>query len=332
MEKILSISVAAYNLEPWIDICLKSFCQCQYLEFLEIIIVDDGSTDRTAQLAKEYVKRYPNSFKLIQKKDEGYGSTINAALKIAQGKYFKTIDGDDWVDPIAMDDLVVQLKNTKADVVINNYRQIFPNGDRLIDLHGKQKYGKVYFFRQLKGHYGYAMHGLTIRLSTYKKYALPISENRCWVDTEYVFWAIVATQTIMFLEPCVYQYRLGRPGQASIDGVYAHLEDSIRLNKNLIRMLKYAKQFPLDEEKKTYLTWFIKMQYRFAIACFAAVEQRDKDQLLRKFILDMKEKYSEYISMNSLGVYIIVYLPWPIGIYILRKLKKMKIHLTGRNF
>lgn len=97
MEKILTVSVAAYNVEKTIARTLDSCCADGVREQLEVIIVNDGSKDGTVDVVRSYCKRYPDTFKLIDKENGGYGSTLNCSIRAATGKYFKPLDGDDWV-------------------------------------------------------------------------------------------------------------------------------------------------------------------------------------------------------------------------------------------
>ena len=96
--KILSIIVPSYNVEKYLEHTLKSFVEETVLEEIEIIIVDDGSLDHTKYIAEKFCKKYSNTFRLISKKNGGHGSTINCGIEAAIGKYFKVVDGDDWVN------------------------------------------------------------------------------------------------------------------------------------------------------------------------------------------------------------------------------------------
>ena len=98
MNKTLTVSIASYNVEKFLRETLDSLCSPDIIEDIEVIIVNDGSKDSTVSIAREYVKKYPESFILIDKENGGYGSTINSSLSIANGKYFRILDGDDWVD------------------------------------------------------------------------------------------------------------------------------------------------------------------------------------------------------------------------------------------
>ena len=91
--KILSIVVPTYNVEKYLERCIDSLVYDEkVLNDLEILIVNDGSKDNSLQIAKKYEKQYPNTIKVIDKENGGHGSTINAGLKVATGKYFRVID------------------------------------------------------------------------------------------------------------------------------------------------------------------------------------------------------------------------------------------------
>ena len=85
---------------------------------------DDGSTDSTASLAHTYEQKYPYSFKVLSKENGGHGSTINYAIPRATGKYFKVVDGDDWLDKSLLPQFVQLLKHTHSDVISNDFNLV----------------------------------------------------------------------------------------------------------------------------------------------------------------------------------------------------------------
>ena len=91
-QKILSISVAAYNLGEMIEDNLKSFCDSRYIDDIEVLVVDDGSSDDTPKRVEKYVKKYPDSVRLIKQANAGPGSTVNTGIKNATGKYVVRMD------------------------------------------------------------------------------------------------------------------------------------------------------------------------------------------------------------------------------------------------
>ncbi|MEI3553139.1 MAG: glycosyltransferase family A protein [Acutalibacteraceae bacterium] len=125
MEKTLSISIAAYNVEEFLKNTLDSLVAPEIMDDIEVLIIDDGSKDNTAAIGKEFEDKYPNSFKVISKPNGGYGSTINAAIDAATGQYFKTLDGDDWYDTENLVRFVKDLKNMSADLILTPFTMVY---------------------------------------------------------------------------------------------------------------------------------------------------------------------------------------------------------------
>ena len=121
MKKILSISVAAYNLESMIRQCLDSFVHPEILEKVEVLVTDDGSKDHTREIVKEYEEKYPGTFKLIAQKNAGPGSTVNSGIAHASGKYFRMVDGDDWVNTKDMPAYLDYLETHDTDMVCTSF-------------------------------------------------------------------------------------------------------------------------------------------------------------------------------------------------------------------
>ena len=96
MEKILTVSIAAYNVYNYLNETLTPFLGVKGNDRLEVLIIDDGATDGTLELALEYQEKYPNVFRVIHKENGGWGSTVTTGILNATGKYFKLLDGDDY--------------------------------------------------------------------------------------------------------------------------------------------------------------------------------------------------------------------------------------------
>ena len=94
MKPILSVVVPSYNVEQYLDKGLTSYSDDRFNGRLEIIVVNDGSKDKTQEIAEGYAKRFPNIFKVINKENGGHGSAVNAGIDNATGKYFRIIDGE----------------------------------------------------------------------------------------------------------------------------------------------------------------------------------------------------------------------------------------------
>ena len=123
----LSIIVPVYNVLPYIHQCLDSLVG-QTLEDYEIILIDDGSTDGTAQVLAEYAARYPEKIVLRRVENGGQGRARNIAIDMARGEYLGFIDSDDWIDPSMYEKLVKRAEDTGADVVVCDFLAKYSDG------------------------------------------------------------------------------------------------------------------------------------------------------------------------------------------------------------
>lgn len=256
-QKILTITVPSYNVEDYLEDCLNSFIDERVLEEIEVLIVNDGSTDATAEIAGRYEQTYPQTFRLITKENGGHGSTINTGVAKASGIYFKVVDGDDWVDTESFVRLIDYLKSTPADIVASNYtwidhitkqptkRQEYP--------YQKIEYGHVYPFAEIVGKAFIDMHAMTIKTELVRMADAPIDEHTFYVDMEFVAFPIPYVETVCFFEDAVYQYRLGLPNQSmSIQKMQKNMKNHMRV---LMRLNRYYNQVQegLAKEKGTYI-------------------------------------------------------------------------------
>lgn len=123
----LSIIVPVYNVLPYIRPCLDSLVS-QTVEDYEIILIDDGSTDGTAQVLAEYAARYPKKIILRRVENGGQGRARNIAIDMARGDYLGFIDSDDWIDPTMYEKLWKRAEETGADVVVCDFLAKYSDG------------------------------------------------------------------------------------------------------------------------------------------------------------------------------------------------------------
>ena len=121
MSKILTVTIPSYNTEKYIDECLPYLIDERIISDIEILIVSDGSIDNTVSVAQKWADKYPDSIRVIDKENGGHGSTINRGILEATGKYFKVVDGDDWVVTENFVKLIEFLKGVDVDLINNPY-------------------------------------------------------------------------------------------------------------------------------------------------------------------------------------------------------------------
>ena len=122
--KYLTVTIPCYNSENYMEKCIESVLVGG--EDVEILIVDDGSTDKTAEIADRYAEKYPTIIRAIHKENGGHGDAVNCGMKNATGAYFKVVDSDDWLDEEAFKKILKKLKKVvdekhELDMILSNY-------------------------------------------------------------------------------------------------------------------------------------------------------------------------------------------------------------------
>ena len=216
-EKILSISVAAYNLGEMIEDNLKSFCDSGVIDDIEVLVINDESTDDTAKRAEKYAKKYPKSIKVITQKNAGPGATVNNGIKHATGKYFRMVDGDDWVNPKDFAKLIAELKKLDVDAVFTNYTPFHQRKQKFLPTVKTDNMtpGEVFDFKDYEYHWNppLRMHHSIFRTDIMKKHVK--LDNGFYTDTEYMFYPTPYLKKVIYLDLDIYQYRVGMPGQST---------------------------------------------------------------------------------------------------------------------
>ncbi len=118
----LSVIIPVFNSEKYIKKCLDSIVS-QKGDF-EIIIVDDGSTDKTPEIIKEYASKY-NNIKIITQSNKGVSSARNTGIKTSKSKYITFVDSDDWLEPNAFAKALKIIKQDKSDIILTGYYDVY---------------------------------------------------------------------------------------------------------------------------------------------------------------------------------------------------------------
>lgn len=126
MEKV-SVIIPVYNDEKYLEKCLNSVINQTYKN-LEIILIDDGSTDGTAEICEHY-KDKDDRIRILHKQNEGIGSSRNAGLSMATGDYVLFVDGDDWIASNHIEELYKLLKKNDADIAVGNFEEYKQKGN-----------------------------------------------------------------------------------------------------------------------------------------------------------------------------------------------------------
>lgn len=218
--KVLTIVIPAYNVESYIDRCLSSMCldDPAYMDQLEILVVDDGGKDRTREIATGYCERYPKSIFFCHKENGGHGSVINYGIRRARGRYFKVVDGDDWINSQSLPGLLELLAREPADIIASSYRCIEDGSDRLLSVKEptgrRENYGRSVSFDSGQVDCVIKMHSMTVKTRLLQEMDRRMDEHCFYVDAEYITYPIPLAKNVYYDANDVYCYRLGRGGQS----------------------------------------------------------------------------------------------------------------------
>lgn len=220
MDKILTIIVPTYNMEKYLDKCLSSLIVTDevLMRQLEVLVVNDGSKDRSSEIAHGYADRYPDTYVVIDKENGNYGSCINAALPVAKGKYVKVLDADDWFDTESFRKYLSAIQGLNVDLLINDCSFITDRGD-MIPAYTEDASiipDKVFHFDRIARlkHFGnFQMHKLAYRTDIFKQMHYQQSEGVSYSDMEWVFLPMTLVNNVYYINIPLYYYLVGREGQ-----------------------------------------------------------------------------------------------------------------------
>ena len=257
MGKILSIAVPSYNVEQYLNKCLDSFSDERLKAGLEVLIVNDGSTDRTEEIAQSYVERYPEIFRLINKENGGHGSAVNAGIENATGKYFRIVDGDDWVHTDNMVKLIGLLEKVNTDLVVDEKREVHmvTGNTEFFPLPERVPKERALSFESVCHHaelFPYIMlHTMSAKTALLKKYGIRLQEHIFYVDIEYIIKTTCESKSITFYNLEIYQYLIGNVNQSvSAQNYVKRYEHHNQVVKELVR---YATAAEVSEPIRKYL-------------------------------------------------------------------------------
>lgn len=301
-QKILTISIAAYNVERFISNTLDSLVSLsdeslEMLKRLEIIVVNDGSKDDTEKIVKKYIDRYPFAVNLISKENGGYGSTINASAKVANGKYFKLLDGDDAFITENISDYIKFLDNCVADIVISPYvENNMTKGEVLIDNHHEIT-SDTHFKSDLSCNDRLFMHEIAIKTDVIKSDKFFITEHCFYTDVEFVFYCLLKSKTISHFYKPIYKYTIGVEGQSvSLTGMKKHAQDTILVANKIYEL--YLTNINLNENAsiRDVLDGILIASTNLVLTSYAALNNKNE---FVKFDINIKNQYPEIFFLTN---------------------------------
>ena len=226
--KYITFAVPCYNSESYMRRCVDSLLSGG--RNVEIILINDGSTDRTAEIADEYQLKYPDIVRAVHKENGGHGSGVNKGLELAQGIYYKVVDSDDWLDKDAYLKLLRRIKDfcingRKApecdmpDLFVCNYvyDHLDEGTSRVMDYRNIFPEEKMCTWKDIgrfKPSQYLIMHSLMFRAEVLRKSGVKLPEHTFYVDNLFSYQPLPYVESIYYMDLDLYHYYLGREDQS----------------------------------------------------------------------------------------------------------------------
>lgn len=274
-KKLLTLCTAAYNAENCIEAMLLSVIAAGRQEEIELLIVNDGSKDRTEEIIQEYKNQYPDMIRYIFKENGGAGSAWNIGMREASGRYFKLLDADDCVDSNGLGRLVDILKDEKADLILTDYTKVYPEKRLSVDFKStvRPATGRdVSYFQKLK----FTMHAVTFRTEILCKHEMRLTEKVPYTDFQFIMFPIPFVNLVSYYDINVYMYSLGVEGQSVSDEVLlGHLDALAGVISTVTDYyVDCLKKGLLSESQKSWMLYSVIGEYRDMMKLYLRNEKK----------------------------------------------------------
>ncbi len=321
---LMTVAVPCYNSEAYMSHCIDTLLASG--KDIEIIIVNDGSSDGTGAIADSYAAKYPDQVVAIHQENGGHGEGVNQGIRHARGLYYKVVDSDDWVDPRAFRRLLSRLRNLlkegkTVDMAVANYvyehsadntthtvryGNVFPEG-RVV---GWKSCGSFRIYQYMM------MHSLYFRTSILRKSGVELPKHTFYVDNLYIYVPLPYVKRILYLDLDVYRYFIGREGQSVEEEVITRRIDQQRLVNQLACEAHKLSDIKKNYPRPLYLAMKHELQLLFTITTVFTYNTHDKEKLdlLYKLMDDYKKMDPEgYRAIRTGTLFSLCLLPTELG-------------------
>lgn len=215
MNKVVSIIIPTYNMEGYLHQCLDSLIlnETALFEKTEVLIINDGSKDKSLEIACDYEMRFPKVFRVIDKPNGNYGSCVNIGLIEASGKYIKVLDADDAFYSEAYQEYVTCLSTLDVDLVITDYNRVDSNYHVLKKTQFGLPHTEPFSIKSLNPKKGLEMHAITYKRQILIDMSYQQDEGISYTDAEWSFIPLSMIHSVSYLPIILYRYLIGREGQ-----------------------------------------------------------------------------------------------------------------------
>lgn len=316
--KLLTIAVPCYQSHAFMDKCIQSLLH--YPEDVEVILVDDGSTDETGALADAYQQSYPGVVRAIHQANGGHGAAVMTGIRHANGAYFKVVDSDDWLNVEALGQVLEVLRTfvglpevlETPDMVLCNfiYDKVTVKHHKVMRYKNVLTPNRLISWDEVKSfHLGQyiLMHSVIYRTQLLRNCDLALPSHTFYVDNLYVYLPMQYVQRIYYLDVNLYHYFIGREGQSVNERIMiGRINQQILVNKLMLEKVDLqAVQSPgLQRYMRSYVE-IVTVVSTILLYREGGVESLKKKKELWTYISHHAPSFYRYLTHQSIMGFIL---------------------------
>lgn len=309
--KYITFAIPCYNSEAYMEKAINSILPAG--EDVEILIVNDGSSDRTKKIGKQYAERFPSIVRVINKENGGHGDAVNSGLSQASGKYFKVVDSDDWVDEDSLMKLLEVIKGfvseeEEVDMIVSNYvyEKTGVEHKKVIHYRNVLPQNEIFRWDDIGSFHldqYILMHSVMYRTEMLKLCQLKLPKHTFYVDNIYVYYPLPHVRRLYYLDVDFYRYFIGREDQSVNENIMiSRVDQHIYVTKSMISMYD-LRLIGSKKLRKYMINYLAIMMTVSSILCIRSknAENLQKKKELWKYLRQMDYKIFLKIRYGILG-------------------------------
>lgn len=297
--KLLTFTVPCYNSAAYMEHCVDTLLTGG--DDVEIILVDDGSSDDTGVIADRYAQRYPEIVRVIHQPNGGHGEGVNQGIRNANGLYFKVVDSDDWLDLEALQKLLQVIRENleKKELLdlyvcnyvyehmedhtqhIVNYSNVFPI-DRRFTWEEMDRFRPSQFL---------VMHSTIYRTEVLRECGLELPKHTFYVDNIFVYQPLPYVKSIYYLNVDLYRYFIGREDQSVNEQVMIkRVDQQLRITRIMLDCYDLRTLAESDKKLSKYMVDYLAMMMAISSIFLILSEKPENIQKKKELWMELKQK------------------------------------------
>lgn len=312
--KLLSVAVPCYNSENYMEHCIQTLLAGG--TDVEILIIDDGSTDLTGKIADDLAAKHKDIVRVIHQENGGHGEAVNTGIRSATGIYFKVVDSDDWVDIASYKKILKVLKKLTEDcLTVDMLVSNFVYEKEGAKHKSAMRYQKVLpenrvFTWKETGHFRIGqyllMHSIIYRTEILQNSGLKLPAHTFYVDNLFAYLPLKYVKKIYYVNVDFYRYYIGRQEQSVNENVMIRrIDQQIRVNQLMVSSLNINQ---IEEKKlREYLFHYLEIVTVISsimLLRFGTEENLKKKKMLWKYIRDKDNLIYLKLKKGIFGIFL----------------------------